>query len=44
MSVQKLKPCLFCGHTPRLEYNSIECCRNSENGDLITRWKVRLYV
>lgn len=37
----ELNPCPFCGHTPKLEHDRIECCRNSENGDLITRWKVR---
>ena len=36
----ELKPCPFCGSKPRLEYDKIEPCRNSQNGDLITRWRV----
>lgn len=41
MADVKLKPCPFCGTTPRLEHSEIERCRNRENGDLITKWKVR---
>lgn len=36
----ELKPCPFCGGTPRLEHERIETCRNKENGDLLTRWRV----
>lgn len=38
--MDELKPCPFCGKKPALEHNGIDKCRNSENGDLITRWKV----
>lgn len=41
MADVKLKPCPFCGTTPRLEHSEIEKCRSRENGDLITRWTVR---
>ena len=37
----ELLPCPFCGHLPTIEHERIEPCRNPENGDLITRWKVR---
>ena len=36
----ELKPCPFCGGNPTLEHNGFDKCRNSENGDLITRWRV----
>lgn len=39
----ELKPCPFCGCSPRLENSKIEPCRNRENGDLITTWKVRCF-
>lgn len=35
---KELKPCPFCGHKPHLEHDRVEQCRNSENGDIITRW------
>ena len=38
---EKLKPCPFCGHLPNIEHEKVEPCRNPENGDLITRWKVK---
>ena len=37
----KLKPCPFCGCNPVLEHSGIEKTRSRDNGDLITRWKVR---
>lgn len=37
----ELKPCPFCGCNPVLEHSGIEKTRSSENGDLITKWKVR---
>jgi Lar family restriction alleviation protein len=37
----ELKPCPFCGSKPVLVHSGIEKTRSRENGDLITRWKVR---
>ena len=39
----ELLPCPFCGKTPIIEHETVEPCRNRENGDLITRWKVRCF-
>lgn len=36
----ELKPCPFCGGKASLEHSGIEKCRNRENGDLITTWRV----
>lgn len=36
----ELKPCPFCGGRAQIQHDKIETCRNSENGDLITRWSV----
>lgn len=40
MSKEELKSCPFCGHKPCLTHDRVDLCRNSENGDLITRWRV----
>lgn len=40
MNEYELKPCPFCGIKPKLEHTAIEPCRNRENGDIITRWRV----
>lgn len=41
MSLPPLKPYPFCGCNASLEHSGIEKTRNRDNGDLITRWKVR---
>lgn len=38
---KNLKPCPFCGRKPEIVNCGFEVCRNKENGDIITRWKVR---
>lgn len=38
--MEELKPCPFCGGKASLEHSGIERCRNNENGDLITTWRV----
>ena len=39
--MDNLKPCPFCGTSAVLEHTDLEKCRNRDNGDFLTRWKVK---